>query len=178
MTQQRNKKKKRTSHCYLILKQIVPGLATQRVTDNDFEEVERYVKEDAVTPYDSGPSPSNPLNPCEAPVRVHRDQCSSLVTSTKFITTCLRQYILMSCVVKELVFLLLLTSCAKRKAATRRRPGRSKYDKLRERVTKIRAWLTMLTCRYTAAVSSCSLFLIDRTPNLSCNYHLLDILTC
>jgi hypothetical protein len=51
---------------------------------------------------------------------------------------------------------------------TRSRPGRSTKDQLRERVTKIRAWLTILTWRYRADIISCSLSLIDLTPNLSC----------
>lgn len=54
------------------------------------------------------------------------------------------------------------------KALTSRSPGRSTKDQLRDRVTKMRAWLMMLTWRYTAAVSSSTLFLIDLTPNTSC----------
>ncbi len=46
-----------------------------------------------------------------------------------------------------------LTSCAPQKANIRKPPGRSINDQLRDRVTKISAWLTMLTCRYTAATS-------------------------
>lgn len=54
-------------------------------------------------------------------------------------------------------------------ALTKSIPGRSKNDQLRDRVTKMRAWLTILTCRYKAAIISSGLFLIDLTPNLSCN---------
>lgn len=61
-----------------------------------------------------------------------------------------------------------LTSWAMIKALTNRRPGRSTKHQLRDLVTKIRAWLTMLTCRYNAAIISSSLCLNDRTLNLSC----------
>lgn len=61
-----------------------------------------------------------------------------------------------------------LTNCAIIKAAISRRPGRSRKDQLLDRVTKMSAWLTMLTWRYTAAVSSCGLSLMDLTPNFSC----------
>lgn len=61
----------------------------------------------------------------------------------------------------------MLTSCAIKKALTNNNPGRSKNDQLRDRVTNIRAWLTILTCKYRAAIISTSLFLIDLTPNLS-----------
>ncbi|MFS7991647.1 hypothetical protein Hanom_Chr12g01073111 [Helianthus anomalus] len=61
-----------------------------------------------------------------------------------------------------------VTSCAARKAPISKKPGRSTNDQLRERVTKMRAWLTILTCRYKAAIISVSLVLKDFTPNLSC----------
>jgi hypothetical protein len=46
-----------------------------------------------------------------------------------------------------------LTSCATKKAKTSKNPGRSTNDQLRDRVTKIRAWLIVLTWRYTADAS-------------------------
>lgn len=39
------------------------------------------------------------------------------------------------------------TNWATKKAATRRRPGLSIKDQLRDLVTNIRAWLIVLTCR-------------------------------
>jgi len=48
------------------------------------------------------------------------------------------------------------TSWAIMKAETSRRPGRSRNDQLRERVTNIKAWLMVLTWRYTAD-ANCSL---------------------
>lgn len=62
-----------------------------------------------------------------------------------------------------------LTSCAIMKAPSSSIPGRSRKDQLRDLVTKMRAWLTILTCRYKAAISSSGLSLMDRTPNLSYN---------
>lgn len=38
-----------------------------------------------------------------------------------------------------------LTNCAIRKATIRKRPGRSRKDQLLDLVTKMRAWLTILT---------------------------------
>ena len=61
-----------------------------------------------------------------------------------------------------------LTNCAIMKAVINNIPGRSMKDQLRDRVTNIRAWLTILTCRYSAAIISSRLPLIDFTPNFSC----------
>lgn len=60
-----------------------------------------------------------------------------------------------------------LTSCAIINAPTRRSPGRSMYDQLRDLVTKISAWLIMLTCRYNAAINSSGLSFKDFTLNFS-----------
>lgn len=54
-----------------------------------------------------------------------------------------------------------------KKAAINQKPGRSAYDQLRDLVTKISAWLMILTWRYIADVSSCGLPLIDLTPNFA-----------
>lgn len=59
------------------------------------------------------------------------------------------------------------TSWAAKNAKSRRKPGRSTKDQLRDRVTKMSAWLMMLTWRYSAAISSLSFSLIDLTPNAS-----------
>lgn len=63
---------------------------------------------------------------------------------------------------------MILTNCAIQKAAKSRRPGRSVNDQLLDLVTKIKAWLMILTCRYTAAVSSLGLPRSDLTPNVRC----------
>ena len=60
------------------------------------------------------------------------------------------------------------TSCAMTKAIIRSAPGRSTNDQLLDLVTKMSAWLMILTWRYTAPISSSLLSLIDFTPNLSC----------
>lgn len=67
------------------------------------------------------------------------------------------------------------TSWAIMKAVKSRKPGRSMNDQLRDLVTKIRAWLTILTCKYRAAIISSSLFLIFLTPNLSCILGLVSV---
>lgn len=46
-----------------------------------------------------------------------------------------------------------LTVWAMQKATNKSVPGLSQNDQFRDRVTKMRAWLTMLTCKYTAATS-------------------------
>jgi hypothetical protein len=65
-----------------------------------------------------------------------------------------------------------LTSCATKKAKTNKNPGRSINDQLRDRVTKMRAWLMVLTWRYTAEASfwksSWAVFSRLSTPNTLC----------
>ena len=60
----------------------------------------------------------------------------------------------------------MLTSWAITKAITKSIPGRSTKDQLRERVTNIRAWLTILTCKYKADIISSWVRCL--TPNFSC----------
>ena len=55
------------------------------------------------------------------------------------------------------------------KAAHSKKPGRSTKHQLRDRVTKMRAWLMMLTCRYRADIISPLLPLIDLTWNVFCS---------
>lgn len=69
---------------------------------------------------------------------------------------------------KKDMHVIVLTSCAMAKAPSNSSPGRSKKDQLRDRVTKMRAWLTILTCRYKAAINSSGLSLMDLTLNFSC----------
>lgn len=67
------------------------------------------------------------------------------------------------------------TSWAITKAATSKNPGRSQKDQVRDRVTNIRAWLMVLTCRYTAEASflksSASFCWRLETPNVRCVLH-------
>lgn len=58
------------------------------------------------------------------------------------------------------------TACAIQKAISKSHPGRSRKDQPLERVTKIRAWLTILTCKYKADIISCSLPLKSLTWNV------------
>jgi len=62
----------------------------------------------------------------------------------------------------------MLTIWATTKAAQRRRPGISAKHQPRERVTKMSAWLMMLTCRYSADIISSRLPCSGRTPNVFC----------
>jgi hypothetical protein len=61
-----------------------------------------------------------------------------------------------------------LTIWATTKATQRRKPGRSVKHRPRERVTKMSAWLMMLTCRYSADIISSRLPCSDLTPNVFC----------
>lgn len=60
----------------LVLKQGIPSLATQSVTDDELEDVEREVSDETVNPYHTCPSPANALDSCKFPVCVHGD-CGS-----------------------------------------------------------------------------------------------------
>ena len=62
------------------------------------------------------------------------------------------------------------TNCATTKAVSSSPPGRSVIDHLLDLVTKITAWLIMLTCKYTAAVSWLLLQLISRTWKCRCDF--------
>lgn len=57
-----------------------------------------------------------------------------------------------------------LTSCAKTNANMSRRPGLSVKDQPLDRVTNIRAWLMVLTWRYTAEASISVFLAIDSWP--------------
>ena len=58
------------------------------------------------------------------------------------------------------------TACAIQKAISKSHPGRSRKDQPLDLVTKIRAWLTILTCKYKADIISCSLPLKSLTWNV------------
>ena len=53
-------------------------------------------------------------------------------------------------------------------AAHSKKPGRSVKHQLRDRVTKMRAWLMMLTCRYRADIISSVLPRRDLTWKVFC----------
>jgi hypothetical protein len=78
--------------------------------------------------------------------------------------------------------LIALTSWAITKAATSNKPGRSINDQLRDRVTNMRAWLIVLTCRYIAdasfLISSVSFFWRLDTPNVLWKVHNKHKSTC
>lgn len=61
-----------------------------------------------------------------------------------------------------------LTSWATTNAHIKRIPGLSRNDQLWLRVTNIKAWLMMLTCRYTAEETSSVLLEIDLTWKCVC----------
>lgn len=65
----------------LVLKQVVPCLASQRVAGDELEDIKRDVSNYAIEPDDSCPSPSNALDPGEAPACIHSNQSSHLPTS-------------------------------------------------------------------------------------------------
>ena len=119
---------------YLILKHIIPGPATQYISDKELEEIKRDVEDDTVDPNDTSPSPTNTMYLCKAPIGIHSNHRSNLINQAKLIKFSSR--IMISTV--ELRFNQ-LTSCATMKAKTSRRPGRSRKDQLRDLVTKISA---------------------------------------
>ena len=51
----------------LVLEKVVPGLAAERVADDELEDVEREVGDQAEEPDDPCPSPSDALNPGKPP---------------------------------------------------------------------------------------------------------------
>lgn len=63
---------------YLVLKEVVPGPATEHEADEELEQVQWEVEHDAVQPDDAGPAPADTLNPGKAPVGVHSKEGSNL----------------------------------------------------------------------------------------------------
>jgi hypothetical protein len=70
-------------------------------------------------------------------------------------------------------------------AAHSQKPGRSVKHQLRDRVTKMRAWLMMLTCRYRADIISSVLPRRDLTWKVFCiathtqeKYYVRQLVSC
>jgi hypothetical protein len=72
-----------TKISYLILEQIIPGLATQRISDNEFKDIQRDVEDDAVEPNYASPSPPNSANPRKAPICIHSNDGGHLNKSIR-----------------------------------------------------------------------------------------------
>lgn len=137
---------------YSLLNDKIPCFPTQSISDEELEDIEWEVKDEIVEPHHTSPAPSNAFDWSESPVSVYSYQCSylhskrrtwsmGLITVTDFLLRVTEQKF------RE------YTSCATKKANTNRKPGRSTNDQLRDLVTKMRAWLMMLTWRYTAEAS-------------------------
>lgn len=127
----------------LVLKQVIPGFATQGVADDELEDIKRDVGNQAEEPDNSCPSPSNALDPGEAPACIHGYESSHLVGQSKRVIildkTC-RYYDYNQCIeVKLLKNINVVTSCAAMKAPISKRPGRSTKDQLLDLVTKMSA---------------------------------------
>lgn len=153
---------------YPILDHVIPSLATQSISSGKLENVKRNVEDYAVNPDNSCPSPPNSFHISEAPVGVHSNQGSHLkIIELLFSFKIYNGVAYMIISICLCIIVSVVTSCATKKANTKSRPGRSINDQLRDLVTKMSAWLTVLTWRYTAAVSSPPLPLIECTPNLS-----------
>jgi hypothetical protein len=80
--------RKKAAVWYLVLQEIVPGLAAQRETDEELDDVEGEVEYDAVEPDDTSPAPAHALDPGEAPVGIHSNQCSNLHEQRGFRLLC------------------------------------------------------------------------------------------
>ena len=120
-------------------------------SDEELEDIEWEVKDEIVEPHNTGPAPSNAFDWSETPVSVHSNQCSYLHPKGRTVNgTYSGNWILSNGAQQEGRE---HTNCATKKANTNRKPGRSTNDQLRDLVTKMRAWLIVLTWRYTAEAS-------------------------
>lgn len=63
---------------YLVLKEVVPGPATEHEADEELEQVEREVEHDAVQPDNTSPAPADTLDPGKTPVGVHSKEGRNL----------------------------------------------------------------------------------------------------
>lgn len=129
---------------YPILSNIIPCLATQCITYDELEEIQRYVENNAVEPYHTCPTPSNSSHACKFPVCIHSYQCCNLYIHSfiKFKVICTLLYYYTNKHKTRLTNNIInqqLTNCAMRKAIISKRPGRSRKDQLLDRVTKINA---------------------------------------
>jgi hypothetical protein len=69
---------KQTMNTYLVLQEIVPGLASQHVADGELEQVERDEGDDAVEPDDARPPPPDSSDVGEPKVGPHCNQSGNL----------------------------------------------------------------------------------------------------
>lgn len=63
---------------YLVLEKVIPGLATERIADDEFKDIKRDVGNDTENPDHSSPSPSTALDSGKSPVCVYSNNCSQL----------------------------------------------------------------------------------------------------
>ena len=136
---------------YSLLNDKIPSFPAQSISDEELEDIKWEVKDEIVEPHNTGPAPSNAFDWSETPVSVHSNQCSYLHPKGRTVNgTYSGNWILSNGAQQEGRE---HTSCATKKANTNRKPGRSTNDQLRDLVTKMRAWLIVLTWRYTAEAS-------------------------
>ena len=64
---------------YLILKHIIPGPATQYISDKELEKIKRDVEDDTVDPNDTSPSPTDTMDLRKAPIGIHSNHRSNLI---------------------------------------------------------------------------------------------------
>lgn len=57
----------------LVLKQIIPGLPTQCIADDELEDIKGEACDDAVNLDHSCPSPTNAMNSSKVPFGIHGD---------------------------------------------------------------------------------------------------------
>lgn len=122
---------------YLVLDHIIPSLATQCISSRELENVKRNVEDYAVDPDHSCPSPANTFHVSKGPVGIYSNQGSHLNKIESISFKLSHGLFVCVCVYKYIVSI--VTSCARKKANTRSRPGRSIKDQLRDLVTKMSA---------------------------------------
>uniref|UniRef100_A0A6N2MT07 Uncharacterized protein n=1 Tax=Salix viminalis TaxID=40686 RepID=A0A6N2MT07_SALVM len=105
--------------------QIIPGLPSQCIADNEFDDIKRDIGDNAKKPNDSCPSPTNAFDSCKGPACIHSNESSHLQWKNKK--------------GKRNGIEQILTICAAMKAPTSKRPGHSTKDQLLDLVTKMSA---------------------------------------
>lgn len=71
-------RKKLEDVMYLVLDNVVPGLPTQSISSDELKNVQRDVKDNAVEPNNTSPSPSNTLYLSKFPVGIYSEDSSNL----------------------------------------------------------------------------------------------------
>ena len=131
---------------HLILGNIIPCPATQKISNAEFKKIQRNVENDAVKPNDTSPAPPNTSHPCKAPVCINSYECGNLrdtrenkiLELNNLLYSRDRKYGQINLYI-SIILQVQLTSCAIIKAVTSKRPGRSRKEKFLDRVTKMRA---------------------------------------